>query len=144
MIKRTEITRFVNDIKRTWGTNDPFEIAERFGIVVNILPSCLPDFTAHTLKREGYPTIISINSAYDELSRKILCAHELGHALLHSEGINHYTIASSVELEIVEAEANVFALMLLDDSINRRVNMPIERMSNYILKSIIDYNLRKM
>lgn len=144
MIKRSDIVRFVNDIKNSWGTNDPFEIAERFGIVVNVRPSCLPDFTAHTLKRDGYPTIICINAAYDELSRRLLCAHELGHALLHTEGINHYTIASSIELEMVEAEANIFALMLLDGSINRRVNMPIERMNNYILKSIVDYNLKKI
>ncbi len=143
MIKRSEITRFVNDIKRSWGTNDPFEIAKRFGIIVNVRPSFLPDFTAHTIKRDGFPTIICINDAYDEPSRKILCAHELGHALLHTEGINHYRIASSVELEIIEAEANVFALTLLDGNINSRVNMPIERMSNYILKTIIDYNLHK-
>ena len=143
MIKRSDIIKFVNDIKRSWGTNDPFEIAERFRIVVNVRPSCLPDFTAHTIKRDGYPTMICINEAYDELSRRILCAHELGHALLHAEGINHYAIASSIELEMVEAEANIFALTLLDESISRRVNMPVERMSNYILKSIIDYNLKK-
>ncbi len=143
MIKRSDIVRFVNDIKNSWGTNDPFEIAERFGIVVNVRPSCLPDFTAHTLKRDGYPTIICINAAYDELSQRLLCAHELGHALLHAEGINHYTIASSIELERVESEANIFALTLLDGSINKRVNMPIERMNNYILKSIVDYNLKK-
>lgn len=140
---RDDIVRFVNEIKNTWHTNNPYEIAERFGITVTIRKSCIPDFTAQTIKVNGYPTMISINADYDELSRLILCAHELGHALLHNNGINHYTVATSYELEKLESEANLFALTLLCDDINNRVNMPVERMSNYILKSIMDFNLTK-
>lgn len=138
------ITKFVNELKEYWGTNDPFYIAEKYGIVVSLRNSCFPDFTAQTIKMNGYPTMISINADYDDLSRKILCAHELGHALLHNNGINHYRIASSHELEQLENEANLFAISLLYDNINNHLNMPIERMSNYILKSILDYNLRKL
>ena len=138
-----DIIRFVKEIKETWHTDDPFAIAEKFGILVSVRTSCLPDFTAQTIKMNGYPTMISINSAYDEFSRRILCAHELGHALLHNNGVNHYSIAYSHELEKLEREANLFAIMLLCDDINSRLDMPVEHMSNYILKSILDFNLSK-
>lgn len=142
-MKRKDISKLTKDIKRQWHTNDPFFIAEKLGIVVSVRSSSIPDFTAQTLKPSGYPTMIAINSAYDEMSRKILCAHELGHAILHNEGINHYTIAGSIEQERIEVEANLFAITLLDENINQRVNMPVERMPNYLLKAILDYNLHK-
>jgi Zn-dependent peptidase ImmA (M78 family) len=63
--------------------------------------------------------MISINADYNETSRRLLCAHELGHALLHSNGVNHYSIASNYELERLERDANLFALSLLYDDINR-------------------------
>ena len=142
-MNRYDITRFARELKEYWHTSDPYLIAERFGISVAFQTSCVPDFTAQTVKMNGYPTMIFINADYDEPSRRILCAHELGHALLHNNGINHYTIASTHQLEKLESEANLFALTLLSDDIDQRINMPLERMSNYLLKSIIDFNLEK-
>ena len=139
-----DITRFAKDIKETWHTDDPFVIAEKYGIFVTFRTSYISDFTAETFRIQGYPTIISINADYDDFSRRILCAHELGHALLHNNGINHYAVAYSHDIEKLERDANLFAITLISDDINSKLNMPVERMSNYILKSILDYNLTKI
>ena len=87
-MRAQQIIRLACDIKSVWKTNNPFEIAEKYGIKVLIRNVNIGDFKAQTLKMEGYPTIISINGLYSTLSQKVLCAHELGHALLHTEPIN--------------------------------------------------------
>lgn len=136
------ILKFVKELKSTLQTNDPYTIAEYYGIRVLHKDSLVKDFTAHTIKFPGYPTMISINNAYTDLSKKILCAHELGHALLHEEAINHFkTTAANLTL-CVEQEANLFAVALLfDDDINDILAMPLSSMNNYLLKSILDHNL---
>ena len=80
-MRTQQIIRLACDIKSVWKTNNPFEIAEKYGIKVLIRNVNIGDFKAQTLKMEGYPTIISINGLYSTLSQKVLCAHELGHAL---------------------------------------------------------------
>ena len=99
-------------------------------------------FTAQTVKIPGYPTIISINNAYNEKSKRILCAHELGHALLHEECVNHFAITSKNVTKEVERDANLFAVaLLLDENEERQLNVSLCNMSNYLLKSILEYNI---
>lgn len=137
-----DIINYVKDIKEQWRTNDPYTIAEYLGITVLHTTACFKDFTAQTIKVKGYPTIISINDAYTEFSKKVLCAHELGHALLHQECVNHFAITNSNIATSVEQEANLFALALLasDETINS-LDVPLTSMNNYLLKTIMDYNL---
>ena len=143
-MKPQDIFSLVKDIKNTWNTNDPYEIAKRFGIEVLHRNNCLKDFTAHTIKIPGYPTIISINDDYTDFSKKLLCAHELGHALLHENCINHFAGSQSTIATNVEYEANLFAISLLsDDNLDNELSIPLSKMDNYLLKSIIDYNLKK-
>lgn len=138
-----EIINYARDIKHYLGTNNPYTIASYYGIQVLIRESCIKDFTAQTIKSEKYPTIISINSKYDDFSQRVLCAHELGHALLHSEGINHFAVTSQNVMTNVESEANLFAIALLsDDNIDEILVTPLDRLSGYILKSIMDYNVQ--
>lgn len=138
-----DIISLAEDIKNTWYTNDPYKIAEHLGISVLHRNSCIKDFTAQTIKIDGYPTIISINDAYTDFSKKVLCAHELGHALLHENCVNHFAITGTNVTTTVEQEANLFAIALLSDSdIDSRLTMPLANMNNYLLKSIIDYNLQ--
>lgn len=138
-----DIIALARDIKHAWQTSNPYEIAERLGIVVLHRDTNLKDFTAQTIKFPGYPTIISINNAYTELSQKVLCAHELGHALLHEDCINHFAITSKNVTKNVEQEANLFAIALLtDDSIDDDLTVPLTSMNNYLLKCIMDYNIK--
>lgn len=137
-----DIIKYARDLKKAWHTNDPYQIAERLGIVVLHRDHCMKDFTAQTVRVAGYPTIISINNAYTPLSKKVLCAHELGHALLHENSINHFATTSKNVTTNVEQEANLFAIALLtNDQIDDSLNMPLANMSNYLLKAIMDHNI---
>lgn len=136
------ILNFVKDLKTELHTNNPYKIAEYYGIKVFHRDTPIKDFTAHTIKLPNYPTIISINNAYTDFSKKVLCAHELGHALLHEEAINHFRTTANNLSTTVEQEANLFALALLsDDDIDKMLGMPLSSMNNYLLKTIMDYNL---
>lgn len=138
-----DIIKYARNIKRSWHTNDPYKIAEKLGIVVLNRDNNIQNFTAQTIKVEGYPTIISINNAYTDFSKKVLCAHELGHALLHENCVNHFAITSSNISTKVEQEANLFAIALLaDDDIDKNLTVPLASMNNYLLKSIMEWNLR--
>lgn len=137
-----EIIAFARDIRTSWRTNDPYKIAEHLGIVVLHRENCIKNFTAQTTKFDGYPTIIAINDAFTDHSKKVLCAHELGHALLHENCINHFAITSNNVSANVEQEANLFAVALLTDQhVDDDLVMPLHKMNNYFLKSILDYNL---
>ncbi|MBE5937893.1 MAG: ImmA/IrrE family metallo-endopeptidase [Lachnospiraceae bacterium] len=137
------IITLVKDIKETWNTNDPYKIAERLGIVVLHTDNKIKDFTAHTIKVPGYPTIISINNSYTELSKKLLCAHELAHAILHEECINHFATTNANIACDVEHEANLFAIALLaPETLDKELSIPLTGMNNSLLKTIIDYNLK--
>ena len=141
-MKPKDIIEMAKSFKKHWGTNNPYEIAEHLGISIIHTKSLIKDFTAHTIKTPGYPTIISINDKYTEKSKKILCAHELGHALLHEQCINHFAVTSSNVMTNIEFEANLFAIALLtDDDINMKLSIPLEKMNNYLLKTIMDYNI---
>ena len=137
-----DIITLAREIKEVWKTNDPYVIAERLGIAVLHRKNNIPGFTAQTVKISGYPTIISINDTYTEFSKKVLCAHELGHALLHENCVNHFAVINSNATSNLEQEANLFAVALLtNNDIESILNMPLSCMNNYLLKAIIDYNL---
>lgn len=138
-----DIIALARDIKISWQTNDPYKIAERLGIVVLHRDNNIRGFTAQTIKVEGYPAIISINNAYTEFSKRVLCAHELGHALLHEDCVNHFAITNKNVTTNVEQEANLFAIALLTDhDIDEDLAIPLSNMNNYLLKSIMDYNIK--
>ena len=141
-MKAQDIIEMARSVKKNWKINDPYEIATRLGISVIHTNSCVKDFTAHTIKMPGYPTTISINNKYSEKAKKILCAHELGHALLHEQCINYFATTSSNVMTNIEFEANLFAVALLaDNDINMKLSIPLEKMNNYLLKTIMDYNI---
>ena len=138
-----DIIAYARDIKKNWKTNDPFEIAAKLGITILHRKDIFKGFTAQTIKCSGYPTIISINDNYTDFSKKILCAHELGHALLHENCINHFAVTSQNVATSVEQEANLFAIALLSDkNMERNLKLPLASMINYMLKAIIECNLK--
>ncbi len=135
-IRTEEIIAFAKDLRRHYG-NNAIDIARRFGIMVFFRPG--DKVSAHTVKAENYPAIISINGCRTEVGRQVLCAHELGHALLHDSGVNRFEGSYETVVNNVEYEANLFAVALLFNE--WKFNVPIASMSNYVLKSILDCNL---
>ena len=141
MRTREDIIRYARELRREYHTQNPYKLAEHFGI--RVMDGFHTDVSrkAFTVKMETYPTMIMLNAAYDKKSRMVLCAHELGHALLHEEGMNHFSVNEKNVFTNTEYEANLFAVSLLFD--DDQFNMPISEMSNYILKSILDWNIKE-
>ena len=82
-------------------------------------PSCLLATWARSRARifPAFKTpVIAVNQSLDDNTKKIVCAHELGHHILHSR-----TAQSCRELRfdskagILEREANIFAAAFLID-----------------------------
>ncbi len=136
--RKREIIDCAQDIRRHWG-NDAINVAEHMGINVFFKPGKEP--AAHTVKLDQYPTMITISGCDEYIGRVVLCAHELGHAVLHDSGVNWFEGTYRTIVNDIEYEANLFAVALLFDE--KDFNTPMEDMSNYGLKSVLDYNLRK-
>lgn len=141
-MRAADIVALAKGLRDSWNTNDPFEIAKKFGIEVLFRDVAIKGFTAQTIKIPGYPTIISINDAFNEKSKKILCAHELGHALLHDESVNYFSVTKRNVMTYVERDANLFAVaLLIDDETEAQLSGPLVNMENHLLKAILDYNI---
>ena len=134
MRTKEDIIRYARELRCEYNTRDPYILAKHYGIRVGDDLELSISKKAYTIKMDNYPTMIMINNVYDKRSRIVLCAHELGHALLHDSAITEKNAFTDDEYE-----ANLFAVSLLFD--DKDFNMPITQMSNYILKSILDYNI---
>ena len=141
MSRRQEIVDLATGLKNTYNTSDPFKIAEIFGIRVIERDSCFKNFKAHAVKFENYAPYIVINSKYSDIAKKVLCAHELGHVLLHDETVNNFADVSHRINMTAEYEANLFALALLEDQEN--LNTPMEEITPYLLQNIVEDSVYK-
>lgn len=138
---KNEIKNLAEDLRENYNTRNPFELADKFGIKVLISKVLPADKKAYTIKSDNYPTIIIVNGRYEYKSQMVLCAHELGHALLHSDAVNNFAVTSKNAFKNVEYEANLFAVSLLFDE--EDFNIKMLNMSNYLLKQVLDYNIEE-
>lgn len=93
------------------GTNNPFKISEELGLLVVYEPlgSILGYYSkSHRTK------VIHINESATEQQQLFICAHELGHAVLHPD-VNAPFLKSNTYFptDPIEVEANTFAVELL-------------------------------
>ena len=102
---------------RRFQTRDPFTIAEEMGITVLIRSDFMRQKGAFAVI--GNNSFIFINGSLSEYMQRLVCAHELGHALLHRKlgtmpgGMMEFEIFDIKDA--AEYEANVFAANLLID-----------------------------
>ncbi|QIZ69063.1 ImmA/IrrE family metallo-endopeptidase [Geobacillus subterraneus] len=90
---------------------NPFEIASQKGIVLLFEPLGGIYGYHHTFRRIQ---IIHINDELDEPTQRFVCAHELGHAVLHPELSTSFLRKNTLFcMDKVEREANEFAVELL-------------------------------
>ncbi len=138
-MRKQEIVELARGLKETYKTNDPYELANIFGIRVLEKDHSFKGFKAQAVKFRGYAPYIAINANYTELAKKVLCAHELGHILLHAETLNYFAdIGGKINME-TEYEANLFVLALLEDQARLKVDMT--EISPYMLQTIIESNI---
>lgn len=138
MSRTDEIIAYAREIRDFLRTRDPFRIAEYYGIRLSFRNGGAGLFKAQTIRMEKYPTVICINENYTLLSQKILCAHELGHALMH-DGVNYFDITQRNVRRDEEYEANLFAVALLFDDTD--FNIPIRAMNNATLLFVLEHNI---
>lgn len=106
-------TRTAKSLVRKYGTRDPFCIADAMGFsVVRIPLKGIRGFYQHVKRCR----IIYIADDLIEADARFVCAHELGHALLH-RGYNRIFMDTHTHFPVsrYEVEANRFAVDLLYD-----------------------------
>lgn len=117
----TLIQKKVRQLIKKYKTIDPFELADNLNIIV------LFWYLHHEIngfyKLEQRNRFIVINKNLADEEQRFVCAHELGHAILH-RNINtpffrKYTFFS---VDRIEMEANTFAVELLipDDELSEK------------------------
>lgn len=101
----------VKNLIEKYNTSDPYILCQKLGIIVlhNDL-GYLKGYYKHPRGRK----IIVINSLLSKFAQVIVLAHELGHAVLHSNSTAAY-LHNNVRFHdtIMENEANKFAAELL-------------------------------
>lgn len=128
-----EIKRRLARIVKYCGTRDPFEIAKKMDISCTILP--LEGLLgASDISKAS----ICLSKHLDNYARKIICAHELGHIILHREESLNLFRNDRNETDIIEYEANLFAMELLPQIKTKRyLELSKEELQRYIEKKIV-------
>lgn len=104
------IKRVVAYYQRTFNTSDPFEMADSLGVLYQF-GNCKFAGCYMFLKNHRY---IFLSNQLGETERKLVMAHELGHAILDKRE-NCYFIRNKTLLSMskFEKRANLFAAYLL-------------------------------
>ncbi|MDA3973253.1 ImmA/IrrE family metallo-endopeptidase [Enterococcus thailandicus] len=108
-----DIINLVGNLKKEYGTADPFGISEKMGIEIKYVPF-LENPKGQFQDLLGYPVILLNESLKESEERFYICAHELGHALFHKE-ISSYYVSTRNSRSKSESEANCFAANLIAD-----------------------------
>lgn len=92
-------------------TNNPFEIAKNRNIIIRYFP--LGQTLGFYMKNVRHQ-VITINSDIEDCLKKFVCAHELGHAILHKDVNTPFLHKNTLfSKDKIEREANEFAINLL-------------------------------
>ena len=106
-----DIDRTVQRLIRDYETSDPFRLARDKQIVV--LYEDLGNYRGYYNKVYRHK-FIHIHEDLDEVQKKITCAHELGHSILHTNTSTPYMRSNTFySTNRYEREANLFASHLL-------------------------------
>ena len=105
------IKKTIRQLVRKYKTNCPYELAAGKQIIVRFEPLGEIYGFFHTYRRIPF---ITINRELDEPMRRFVCAHELGHAILHPRLNTPFLRANTLfSVDRIEREANEFAAELL-------------------------------
>lgn len=122
-----ETSTLVNDLFKKYDTNDPFILSKKLGIWIYKCP--LGNINGHYIyaKRKK---VFFINENLSFIDRTITCAHELGHALMHSKTSAYFCEKNNFENKsLIEIECNKFAAELLLSNKYKKIVDPITTLS---------------
>jgi Zn-dependent peptidase ImmA (M78 family) len=107
------IKDIVAGIFETYDTFNPFELCECLEIKI-IKSNIGSDIKGFFQRTPDGCEIIHINSELDEKEMKYICAHELGHAILHTDLSMSFFIENTLQIKNrYEIKADKFAAELL-------------------------------
>jgi Zn-dependent peptidase ImmA (M78 family) len=117
-----------NKLIKKYGTSNPFKLAEHLGVIV------LHEYLGRSLgyfSKQFRIKIIHINENAHEKLQRFICAHELGHAILHPNANTPFMKKQTLfSTENIEVEANIFAIHLISLSTSNPITMQ-EAFSEY-------------
>ncbi len=107
-----DIKGIAQKLVKQYKTNNPFDLCDYLNIAVII--NDLGEEVRGMYQYYNRKKLIYINTSLDRSDKKIVCSHELGHAVVHPKSncifLQHNTFLNTDRLEI---EANIFATELL-------------------------------
>ena len=109
------ILKKVEAIIDYYKTRNPFELCDEMGILV--IDSDLPESVNGIYTMLYGQNTILLNKRLSEIKRHIVCAHELGHVILH-ERLNCLDLERNTNFSVprLETEADTFAACLIIDT----------------------------
>jgi len=111
MVVLMDVKKIATDLIAKHKTNDPFTIADLRGI--NVLDCPMKSTLGYYTKYKRVQNII-LNSNIPEALRSFVCAHELGHAICHSDLNTKWLKENTLfSVEKIEVQASTFAIELL-------------------------------
>ena len=105
------IKQTIDRLCRRYDTRDPFAIAQQLGIILLYEPlGSIRGYYGKSSRQK----FIHINQNLCREQRRIVCAHELGHAVLHADANTPFLRANTFfSVNKLEQEANRFMVQLL-------------------------------
>ena len=125
----TRIRRLASEIRQRYGTRDPFALCDQMDIAV--LFTDLPQITKGVFFTVHGKPIINLSLSLDERETRGVCAHELGHALLHpTSSYPFLSFNTNLVLGRYEREAEYFsACLLLDELDETEEDLTVEQLA---------------
>lgn len=102
----------ITQLKERYKTDCPYQLAEQ--LKIQIMQHNLHHEINGYYKYDRRNQYIVINSNLDDYMQRVVCAHELGHAVLHKHTNTPFMRKSTfLSVDKIETEANRFAAELL-------------------------------
>lgn len=106
-----KIQKIIDKLIKKYDTTNPFELCSYLDIEMFMIPLPNRGFCMHNRRIP----MIFINETLNYYEQKRVCAHELGHILLHKGyNIAFFEAYTHFSTERYETEANLFADLLLE------------------------------
>lgn len=125
------MNKLISDIRNKHGTTDPYQLADKLGIIINSSP--LGQCHGYYLSVMGVQ-IIRLNSDDSEAVNRYTLAHELGHYYLHADA-NFFALRDSLFASgWQERQADKFAihLLLTDDMLRENPQYTIDNWASIL------------
>ena len=125
----------VNRLIATYRTRDPFNLASCLDITVLYEDlGSIKGYYNSISTVVGTLKFIHVNKSISDVEKRIVAAHELGHAVLHPEISTPFMRANTYySINKFEIEANTFAVNLLisDDEILDNLHFTVDQMAAF-------------